>query len=477
MHFLELPNEVLLNIFSYGGPKALLGGLSQTCHLLRAISNDSELWREILLPQLYEQFISSAQIREINLREWLLKQQVYTAHTRVALDDLVAGFRTATPEDLEYYCWQILKRRLKATEALKEASTSPKSLAHYHWAFWLKDVMYRLEGVHRLLALSSRDLWGNGPVENPMDHIIALYLLRTGKFPKTLFDALHNDSLRETEEEVRLIASADLALAADVMAAKVVEVFDTLSTRNDFLSVLGRGCLFMSIWSQLGLGSRLLKIPLGSYICVYSDIDAQLLRAPFFLDFQRGGKRRSMAEVRDRLHATGSVKIQYGVSLYDILATTYTWHQVRSGASVVDLIEHAANEVQITALNSAPKLYSDLVDRVLKRSKARRFTMSPSVSPVEVAPDPGEWLQKGKVVQVTLDSESNKFGVVLEVGDGSVLVEINGDHRRVINSMVQPAPSLPLITVAGLAVPDVGLDIMSLGQHFVQYSVVRQRFE
>jgi len=141
------------------------------------------------------------------------------------------------------------------------------------------------------------------------------------------------------------------------------------------------------------------------------------------------------------------------------------------------LIEHAANEVQITALNSAPKLYSDLVDRVLKRSKARRFAMSPSVSPVEIAPDPGEWLQKGKVVQVILDSESNKFGVVLEVGDGSVLVEINGDHRRVINSMVQPAPSLPLITVAGLAVPDVGLDIMSLGQHFVQYSVARQRFE
>lgn len=527
MQILSLPNELLFKIFEYGGVDALMGPPAQTCRRMREISNDPALWLNLLAPHFVTQNLTESQIQQISdFRKWNFAQRAATRRTLENLD-LLANEMDASPEDIEAYAWQILKLRMRAIEGLDSTQDAPRTIAHLHWSFWLKEILYRLEGIQLLLDLSTNDNWGNGIVERPIEQIIALYALRNGRFPMSLFNAVHfqqwdpkhaRSGLPANKIEIspakfarkfstknrgdsRELPNLDRnktssrAAAAD-LAQIVISIFARVSSRNDFLAVLGRGALFIElacqIEEQMQWNCRLLKLPFGSYVCVqFSNDDT------FFVDFQREGKLRMLEEIKDRINQVrSSGSVHYGVSLYDTLATSYVWHTAPTSTRhcVLDLIEHAANDVKVTQLSRAPRLYTNLVRRIINRNvtEVENAPISRTVSSASLAgmvgSVPGGWPRKGNVVRILAgdhtdaavlpseDSHSN-LGVVIQVSDGSVLVLKGSEMVRVIKKMLQPVSHLSLTFVRGLYVPDIGVDLCMVGQHFKAFNALKERFE
>lgn len=530
MHILSLPNELLLKILEYGDAEALTGAIAQTCRRMREISNDPALWLTLLAPHFVTQNLTESQIQQItDFRKWNLLQRAATRRTLEYLD-LLANEMDASPEDIEAYVWQILKLRTRAIEGLDLSREAPRTIAHLHWSYWLKETLYRLEGIQLLLGQSMKDDWGNSTVERPIEQIIALYTLRNGQFPVALFNAVHfqqwdpkqtrsgrpipsNETLvakfagkfsakngGDSRNSPDSVCDERISRAASELAQIVIGIFARVSSRNDFLAVLGRGALFIELACQveehMRWHCRLLKLPFGSYVRIQPSVGEA-----FFVDFQREGKLRMLDEIKERIdQVRGSGSVHYGVSLYDTLATSYVWHTAPTSTRrcVLDLIEHAANDVKVTHLAKAPRLYANLVRRIINRnvSEVENAPISRTVSSVSLAcmagSVPSGWLRKGKIVRVLTgdhtdaielpsrsesDVSQQNLGVVIEVSDGSVLVLRGSELIRVIEQMLQPVSHLPSTIVSGLVVPDIGVDLCMVGQHFKAYNSSKERFE
>lgn len=475
MSIQKLPDELILLIYQLGGPEVFSTGISESCKRFWSLSHDEGLWGSWLLPLFTARCLTPQQVLSIpDVRSWYLAISAVRYRIIQTIDEMVIEtHKENDPQSMEGWVTRIVRHRLSCMDGLMAVKANPRTLAHYHWAHWLIDISYRLEGLRRLLDFTCQDNWGNGDVEVPLEQVLALSMLRLGRSPEHIMSLLFvgNDLSSDlpqeeevTENHIALIASlVDQACTAD------------LGTKRDYFSALIRATVLVHIARGLGYTAEILSAPMSTYAIV------RLQSSEVFVDFMRGGVLRTAEDVRLRLiyqNATAQ-DVKRGVSLYDILSTTYVWHSMRTSSrrSVLELVDHAARDNNVTSLRQYPQLYENLVTRIVERNIAEvdapvRRSRANSISS-------GGTVTTGKVCQLVGGGEQGdgpQCCVVLEEGQDSCLVLRGRELKRIAKQMLNPGYDGKVISVAGLLVPDIEADILVLGQYFVNYNPSSQRF-
>lgn len=469
MSLLSLPNEVLLQIYAYGGLEILASGLPFTCKRLYELSFDDQLWQGSLT-EMFSQCYYSAERRSVlgvipGYRKWFYQQLKVNARVARALDTLVYE----APAEAEAVVLQVVSHRLPALVQLEASIKQPKTLAHFHWASWLQSVVCRLEGVYRLLELSTENDCGNAMVKEPIKHVEALLFLRTGVRPYEFQNAMTADWSNVIQGPDNL---HDQVLA---VMSEIRKISNKLGIKNDYYATLLKCTLFAhiayDIWDDVD--ATLFTFPGVTYVCVRRGQEW------LFVDFQappQSPKIRTLQEVRDLMSyaRVSEQDVQLGVSFRDLMATTYVWHTMPSEnrRSILGLIEHAALEVPVRKLQMHPGLYEAVAKRIILKN-IDDVHLTPQM-PLSRRPT-GLVFRPGMVCQIA-GVRPLESVVVLESLDDSCTVLRGSQVRTVLSSMLVPGYDGKVKRDRGLVVPDIDADLTILGEYFLSYDPQHQAF-
>ena len=462
----DLPNEILLEIYRQGGLDLLASGLPVTCRKFWQLSFENQLWSDSLAHMFRQCYFSAERISAMGAiptyRSWFYQQLRINRDIAQALDALVFG----PGADAESWALKVTSYRLQAAIELEKTIAKPKTIAHFHWASWLLEAVFRLEGVYRLLELSTENDYGNALIANPLKHVEALLFLRLGRRPKAFLDAMTTDWSEVAgegpkEEQIMRVVKGVQALA------------QRLGIKNDYYSTLLRSVVFVHVASEVWEDKdiKLFTFPGASFCCINNG------ESVVFVDFNRQGKLRTVEEVRDIMTYAQVVDgaMHFGISFYDIMATTYVWRTLptENRKSILGLIEHAAIDVSIRKQKQYPNLYPNLVHRIINKNIAD-IELSP---PVPLSRQPtGNALQSGMVCQVLGLGQVPEPVVVLEVFEHDCVVLRGSQVRSVESSRLIPGYDGKVKTEAGLMLPDIDVDKSVLGEYFITYDPRSQTF-
>lgn len=505
MQLLDLPDEILLIIFSCGGFEALSGGPSQCCKRLRELAQDRGLWAKALEPLFEEQFITSEKVDTIpNLRSWYIEQHSIDQAVFCGLDNIERHAREANSRQAVELVWQVLQYGLRATHCLFQERVVPRSMSHFHWAYWLLERTYQLEGIRMLVKIYSETDKGTEFVENPFDHLVALFMIKCKdpflqvadqSFPASVSLSCRN-SMFSSEAVFKKESCKQIIALVDNVDVR----FKSALNERGFLVDLAKGSLFMRIVSRyFDWNTKLITVPNGSFVMVDLHRDGKEL---YFVDFKRDGRLRTLSEIRDQLNVAGvSGRVRYGISLNDILGYADNFQPEDCAERIYCF---AMKFAESSPLAYAPHLYEHLVDRIVNHDESYHTSSNIQHQSIPVnssqSTDSIEWLQVGKVVRFLdsvsdasplrqadqpgddvmtddeITSETESIGVILETNASSALVLHRNALRRMNKSELQPCNSVPLVRIAGLLVADIGADLDVLGEYFYSYDVENMQF-
>lgn len=469
MHLLDLPNEILLQIYSAGGLDILASGLPLSCRRLYNLSFDDQLWQGSLTEWFHECYFSAERVSVLGVipgyRKWFYQQLKVNSYVVRALDTLVYE----APTEVEPIVHQVISCRLPALVQLEASIQQPKTLAHFHWASWLKEIVCRMEGVYRLLELSTENDCGNGTVKEPIKHIEALLFLRLGIRPYEFQNALYADWSQIVAQHHTL---SDQTVA---VMDELKKISSKLGVKTDFFATLLKCTLFCSIaydiWDDIE--ATLFTFPGVTYVCLRRNQDWM------FIDFQaapQSPRIRTLQEVRDLMAyaQVSDADVQLGVSFRDLMATTYVWHTLPSEnrRGILGLIEHAALEVPVRRLQMHPGLYEAIAKRVILKN-IDEIHLTPQM-PLSRRPT-GLLYRPGMVCQIVGMGRPEAV-VVLESSSDSCMVLRGSQVRTVLSSMLVPGYDGKVRRDRGLILPDIDADMTVLGEYFLDYDPRQQAF-
>lgn len=461
-----LPSEVLEQIFRYIDLETLVNGVSEVSRRLREISLDQSLWKDNV--QTIRMGLDLAPVTS-DYRMWFLCHTAKTKKVRMIVDAIIYSRCASASSDwsgnVEGLSWHVIKYGTEALTALREIRSRPPTFAHYYWALWLHDVVVRLEGISRLLALYSDSLVA---IEDPMNHLRALHMLCHGGLNPDIGELLTSCDWPDLECNRHAIAN---------IASRIYEISRSMPWNDIGLSSLTCNVLFVHVARQkLGWISRVLTGP----NCAYSYVKSAMGES-IFVDFARGGALRSAGDLRDRLVYSGarSDQIHFGLSLYDILTISYTLHDLTSTcqASLTDLIKQIALRSHVPAGRQCPKLYPNLVRRAIARKECngelREFcTLLRSHNQNTRGNLHRFPFREGEVCSI----DRQGYCVIVEDDGSSCLVLKGSQLLRVQKSSLSADFRGPCIEKYGLVVPDIDVDLDLLGQYFMKYNAETSRF-
>lgn len=503
MQLLDLPDEVLLIILSYGGFDALSGGPSQCCRRMRELAHDRGLWAPALASLFKEQSLTPEKVDSIpDLRCWYIEQVSIDRTVYLELDKIKQHVLESDSGKSVELIWQVLQYGMRAIHALFQERVVPRSMFHYHWAFWLLRRTYQLEGTRMLMNIYSETNKGMDPIANPFDVLVALFMIKNK----------NNTLLAMTDLNYIITGSASLFGPAfpleevskkkphDQLIASVEYVnmhFKSFLDEKCYLVDLAKGSYLMYFVSNFfDWDTKLITVPHGSFVMVDVQRNGKEL---YFVDFKRDGRLRTLGEIRDQLNFAGvSGKVRYGISLHDILNEAESF---QSEDCAERIYCYATKFAEPNPLAYAPHLYEYLVGRVVFKdaSHITGCDIQPHLTSQTWGAASFEWLQVGKVVRFfnsvsrvpinrqteslgddmtndTETSEDSEFGVILETNEMSALVLCRNEQRRLSKSELHPGGAVPLVRIAGLLVPDIGANLDILGEYFYSYDVQCEKF-
>lgn len=477
-----LPDEILWKIFSYGGLETLTNGLALSCSRLYRISQQRALWDPALADIFQDCGVRGVEIARIqDLRSWYLDHLALCSRVSRCLDEIVL-LKASDFAEILMCASTIVECGLHAIPCLRRNMQSPGTFAHYFWSHWFHDVIYRLEGVNRLLQLIGGDKPALSPYADPFDLVVACGFLNNPTRDPLSILKIVDDPYWGT-----ISPSRNVVQIAREIVTYLEQLDPILASRADFEATITKSALFIRIARENKLlESHMLTFPTPAASAYCWIVPKSPSSEPVFMDFSRGGKVRSIQDIRDRMDFLGAVsnELKNGISFIELILNSPTNQWIRGEVEIFPtscyqlLADILVGTCKFHKCLKVPGLYLALVDQKFPQRKSLHSTKIlmdylNSESPVRLSHDTDSNRMVGRICEI---QDASAFGtglcVVLEsrMDFGFYRICRRNEVLKIHPSMLRlTSPPIHVVLQHGLEVPDIGVDLTIIGQYFSHY--------